>query len=101
MRRLKQKRNHPKQQLKGCQINVADLPQSDIHKHHVSDHPTDNTEKLMVPTMTPQTTTPETLRGAGVHNCNQRKSLLPPIGTGLDNHCKKTKTTIWIYCRPQ
>ena len=95
------KRNHPKQQPEGRRINAADPPGSDVHKHHIANHPTDYIQRPMAPTMTPQTTTPETLRGTGIHNRNRRKSLLQPIGTELDNNCKKTKTTIWIHCRPQ
>ena len=30
------KRNHPKQTLEGCQINVADPPQSDDHKRNIA-----------------------------------------------------------------
>ena len=50
------KRNHHRQIIKRFQTNVANPPQSDEHKRNVLDHPQENTEKLTVPTMTPQTT---------------------------------------------
>ena len=54
----------------------------------------------MAPTMTPQTTTPETLQGTGIHNRNRRKSLLQPIGTELDNNCKKIKQQFGFTADP-
>ena len=51
--------------------------------------------------MTLQTTTWKNQKGTGVRDCNRRKDLLPPIGTGPDSHRKQNKATIWIYRRPK
>ena len=92
------KRNRPKQTSEGCQTNTANPPQSGKHKCNVTNPPTDNTEKPTVPTTIPQMTTREIPQGPGAHDRNRRKRLLHQIGTGLDNHRKQNKPTIWIHC---